>query len=388
MILDCNTQHKIITIQNNFNGAQFVEEIILAKRREETTKLCRKMDNYTEVGNISQTNCSVGVSTMFTVALSIVSFLASTGNLLVIVTFMRIVTLKTSSNYYIVNMAISDLVSVVLNWPLYTTEGMLKAGGSLITDPKLATFACKLGIYSRAVSYAVSILSLVLIAVDRFIAIVFPLKAHTITTRMRAVFLLLTWVLPLFSFIPYFVYSEIVQVERQTFCRNTLSGLALKIYHIFGFAVLYCVPLILILVLYHLIMKHLKRRAKFDKGNRSNIHAKRVKQNENIIKIFGSVTLGFFTCWTPLYVYLFLKILYPSIFMKDKCLLFVGLFYYIFPLLSTAINPFILIAFSSNYRAAVKDLMCSLICCKCHTGSVSPMQENVELQNRFCNNTS
>ena len=101
-----------------------------------------------------------------------------------IVTFMRIVTLKTSSNYYIVNMAISDLVSVVLNWPLYATEGMLKAGGSLITDPKLATFACKLGIYSRAVSYAVSILSLVLIAVDRFIAIVFPFKAHTITTRI------------------------------------------------------------------------------------------------------------------------------------------------------------------------------------------------------------
>jgi len=344
------------------------------------------MDNYTEFDNVNKTNCSVGVSTMFTVALSIVSFLASTGNLLVIVAFMRIVTLKTSSNYYIVNMAISDLVSAVLAWPLYATEGMLKAGGSLITDPKLATFACKLGIYSRAVSYVVSIQSLVLIALDRFIAIVLPLKALKITTRIRTVFLLLNWVLPLLAFIPYFVYSEIVQEERHTFCRNRLSGLALKIYHLFGFAVLYCVPLILILVLYHLIMKHLKRRAKLDQGNRSNIHAKRVKQNENIMKIFGSVTLGFFTCWTPLYVYLFLQMLYTSIFKKDKCLLFVGLFYYIFPLLSTAINPLILIAFSSNYRAAVKELMCSLTCRKCHTASVSPMQESVELQNRFCNN--
>ena len=89
------------------------------------------------------------------------------------------------------------------------------------------------------------------------------------------------------------------------------------------------------------------------------------------MKIFGSVTLGFFTCWTPLYVYLFMRLLYPLIFMKNKCLLFVGLFYYIFPLLSTAINPFLLIVFSSNYRAAVKDLICSPICRKCHTGSVS-----------------
>ena len=329
------------------------------------------MDNYTEVDNITQTNCSFGLSTMFTVALSIVSFLANAGNLLVIVTFMKIVTLKTSSNYYIVNMAISDLVSVVLAWPLYVTEGMLKAGGSLIADPKLATLACKLGIYSRAVSYAVSIQNLVLIALDRFIAIVFPLKAIKITSRMRAIFLLLTWVLPLLALIPNFVYSEIVKEEHQAFCRNTMSDLALKIHNLFGFVVFYCVPLILILVLYHLIMKHLKRRAKLDEGNRSNIHAKRAKQNENIMKIFGSVTLGFFTCWTPLYVYLFLQILYPSIFMKDKCLLFVGLFYYLFPLLSTAINPFILIAFSSNYRAAVKGLICSPpICRKCHTGSV------------------
>ena len=66
------------------------------------------MDNYTEVDNINQTNCSVSVATMFTVALSIISFLASTGNLLVIITFMKIVTVKTSSNYYMVNMAISD----------------------------------------------------------------------------------------------------------------------------------------------------------------------------------------------------------------------------------------------------------------------------------------
>ena len=68
---------------------------------------------------------------------------------------MKIVTLKTSSNYFIVNMAISDIVSVVLAWPLYATEGMLKAGGGLIADPKLATFFGRLGIYSRGVSYVV-----------------------------------------------------------------------------------------------------------------------------------------------------------------------------------------------------------------------------------------
>ena len=84
------------------------------------------MDNYTEVDNNDQRNCSFGASTMFTVALSVISILTSARNLLVVVSFMKVVTLKTSSNYYIVNMAISDLVSVVLTWPLFATEGMLR----------------------------------------------------------------------------------------------------------------------------------------------------------------------------------------------------------------------------------------------------------------------
>ena len=128
----------------------------------------------------------------------------------------------------------------------------------------------------------VSIQSLVLIAVDRFIAIVFPLKAIKITSRIRAVFLITTWFLPQLAFIPYFVYSKIVEEGQQTFCRNTMSGLALKIYYLFGFAVFYCALLSLILVLYHLIMKHKKRRAKLDKGYRSNIHAKRLKQMKTL----------------------------------------------------------------------------------------------------------
>lgn len=340
------------------------------------------MNNSSVGDSMNQAKCSAsGISTAFTVALSVVSFLAITGNLLVITTFIKTPNLKISSNYYIVNMAVSDLICVSLNWPLYATEGMLKAGGSLFADPTLATFFCKLGIYSRAVSYVVSILSLVLILVDRFVAIVFPLRTLNLTATTRKMFLFLSWFLPLLSVVPFFVHSEVVKIEQNTFCRNTMSDLALKIYHFLSFILFYYTPLILTLVLYPLIMKHLRRREKFDKGNRGTLQATRVRQNQNIMKIFGSVSLGFFTCWTPLYVYLFLEILYPSIFIKDRCVVFVGLFYYIFLLLSTAVNPLILIAFSSNYRAALKDVFSALFP-KCHSQSESPIDRAVELHLR------
>ena len=129
-------------------------------------------------------------------------------------------------------MAVSDLVCVVLIWPLYATEGMLKPGGSLITDPTLATFFCKLGIYSRAVSYVVSILSLVLIVVERYIAIVFPLRALNTTARTRTMLLVLSWFFPLLGIVPYFVHSEVIKIKRQTFCRNIMSNLALPKFYI------------------------------------------------------------------------------------------------------------------------------------------------------------
>ena len=319
------------------------------------------MNNSTFVHDISQTECSSSVSIAFTVVLSSVSFVALTGNFLVLVAFIKTPSLRTSPNYYIVNMAVSDIVGVILNWPLFAIEGMLQAGENLITDPAVASLFCKLGIYSRAVSYVVSILSLVLIAVDRFIATAFPLKSLKITAKTRAIFLLLSWCLPALCLIPYFVYSEIVQVDKHTFCRDMMSSLAKNIYHLVSFALVYLAPLVSILVLYSLVIKNSRRIAdQLDNGQRSRVFRKtRVIQNQNIMKIFGSIVLAFFTCWTPLYVYFFLKSQFPSMFIKDKCIFLVGLFYYIFPLLSTAINPFILITFSSGYRSAIEGLFCS-----------------------------
>ena len=118
--------------------------------------------------------CSDVVSTLFTVVISIVTLAALIGNILVIAAFLKTRSLRTSTNYYIVNMAVSDLICACFNWPLYATEGMLTST-EFITEP-LASVVCKLGIYFRAVSQVVSVLNLVLISVDRYAAIVSPMK--------------------------------------------------------------------------------------------------------------------------------------------------------------------------------------------------------------------
>ena len=274
------------------------------------------MNNSTTNLQIGQSECFSAVpSTVFTVALSLITITAVAGNFLLIAAFFRTSNLKTSSNWYIINMAISDVVSVLLNWPLYVTEGMLKPGGSLITNQAIATFFCKLGIYSRAVLYVVSIESLVLISLDRFIAIVFPLKAIKITTRVRRILLLLSWLFPVLGAMPYFYHSKIVLEGRQTFCTNFMSMLLFKVYNFISFILLYFIPLVVLLVVHSIGFKHLKRRLVFQiSSNEGKTRTRRSKENQNILKIFRAVTLGFFMCWTPLYIYLILKSSHPTIF--------------------------------------------------------------------------
>ena len=127
--------------------------------------------NNSSIGNFEDQSTYFPIaSTIITAVISFITILAIVGNVLVTVAVLMKATLRTSTNYFIVNMAVSDLLSALTNWPLYATEGML-SGKSMIED-SMATFVCKLGMYSRASSQAVSVLSLVLIVVERFVAIV------------------------------------------------------------------------------------------------------------------------------------------------------------------------------------------------------------------------
>lgn len=160
--------------------------------------------------------CSQLAPTLFTV-LSIISLGALIGNSLVIVTFYKTRSLRTSTNYYLVNMAVSDLICACFNWPLYATEGML-SGSEFITEP-FASVVCKLGLYFRGISQIVSVLSLVLISVDRYAAIALPLKTTMLCRRkVRLILLFSSWILPVVCGLPYLFYTRVVKLNGPVFC--------------------------------------------------------------------------------------------------------------------------------------------------------------------------
>ena len=329
------------------------------------------MDNST-LHPLNSSGCPWMVSTFFTSILALITTVTFIGNMLIVTVFFKTPSLRTSTNYYIVSMAVSDFIGPFFIWPLYVSEGMLTR--TVFISGSSALAACKLGMYFRAVSLTVSVLSLVLISVDRFVAIVFPFKFAVMNRKIRVSLLVVSWLVPLLGVLPYLIFSEITTVENRRVCRFMVSDEAKIGIHANGIALFYILPLITIVVLYSLIMIKLKKSTK-----NSNIQTRpqdiveRSQQNRKILKILITIVIAFFFCWTPLSVYFFLRIFCPDLFVLDSCLLITGFTFYVFPSLSTAVNPLILFSFSTNYKQALRSLSSEVsFLCKCRCKASQP----------------
>ena len=308
------------------------------------------MNNSANITFDGQPFCRYAVSIFYTTAMALISLVSLSGNILVIGTVYKTPSLRTSTNYYYVNMAVSDFLDCVTTWPLYLTDETITYHGSLLQG-SLASIECKLAIFFRTVSGIVSVLSLVLIATDRFVATVFPLKARFIAGRLRAALMLGTWVISMAYCTPILNYFKTVQVGQEMVCKFVWDGFPLITFYTTGLVLFEVLPFIAIIVLYSHIMRILRERLNPECNTRSSdSQRRRNRQSKNIMKIFKSIVVVLFTSSSLFFAYLVLKVFSPGLFMKDKCRLMEGFSYYLIPLLGTASNPVILFAFSTNFR--------------------------------------
>ena len=272
-------------------------------------------------------------------------------------------------------MAVSDLLFVATKWPLFSRSRLSVFGESL------STFQCKIVNYFGPVSYTVSTESLVLITVDRFIAVVHPLKVAMISGRIRALFILLSWIIPIVGVVPHSYFSRSAKPDELFLCPTDSGGLTMKIYHILAFVLLYCAPLIIIITLSVRIMKTLRRTNPVIQGN-GHSNRIRLQRNQRIMKILISIIASFLICWTLYYPSkILLQILHNVLTRKIQAM--VHTVSYFLPYLSTAVNPLILFTFSTNYRQGLKECLRPAVvkCRSCFAQQKVAREEIVEIPN-------
>ena len=127
-----------------------------------------------------------------TVAFCLTFLVSLAGNTVIGIIVYKTKTMRKPINFLVVNMAMSNLLLPIFSMPQSIQE--IYTNHFLIGGP-LGQSLCKLAYFLPLVSGLVSTQSLVLIAVDRFGAVVFPLHPPLISSKLCRFFILATWIL-------------------------------------------------------------------------------------------------------------------------------------------------------------------------------------------------
>ena len=273
--------------------------------------------------------------------------------------------MRTLTHYLIVNMAVADLLITIFHMP-YKLQVQLTNSYAVVVGGLTSTLICKLVGYTQDVSIAISVLSLMVISIDRFMAVVYPVKNVTFLKRPRYVIIPI-WITSLFLCSPLLYANRMEEYEGEFYCYEEWSPLFDPLtggrdYTIIQFTLLYAVPLIVITALYSCIVYRVWHRRIL--GNAAR-HLHRGRQHsvakKKLLKMLIIIVCIFAACWLPYHVIFFLQfasVKYLNCSIPDTILfycLFVGH-------ANSAINPCIYFAIHKEYRQGLLQVTRLLVC--------------------------
>ncbi|XP_058813272.1 octopamine receptor beta-2R-like isoform X1 [Topomyia yanbarensis] len=181
------------------------------------------------------------------------------GNLLVIISVKRHRKLRVITNYFVVSLAMADIMVAMM---AMTFNFSVQITGSW----KFGSFMCDVWNSLDVYFSTASILHLCCISVDRYYAIVKPLKYPiSMTKRVVAIMLLNTWISPaLLSFVPIFAGWYTTDKHKEDVLNNPDSCLFIvnKPYAVISSSISFFIPCTIMVFTYFQIFREANRQEK------------------------------------------------------------------------------------------------------------------------------
>ncbi|XP_020630081.1 substance-P receptor-like [Orbicella faveolata] len=265
------------------------------------------------------------------------------GNLLVIIVVKKKRYLRTKTNFLLANLAASDLMANVLAY----TVGIARAFP--MPSRTLGLFLCKINSYYPAASFC-SILTLTVIALERYNAIVKPLS-NGLKFRKRTLryFIIAIWILSIAAVTPLVYFDE---YSSEQLCVRTWSVHLNFTFWTCAIVLAIALPVMVIIYCYFHIIRTLYFGPKIIPMNiPKEVDA---QEKKKVIKLSIIVTSIIIIAFTPFSIVRQLEIHGPV--PNEVTVLALSLI-----LLSSVLNPFIYAFQSTNYRQAFKETICGCV---------------------------
>ena len=198
-----------------------------------------------------------------TIAYNLILLNSLVGNSLIVLLVYKTPALRKPINILIANMAMSDLHSPIFLFPVRLSDLHV---GSWLIGGNLGQALCKIHGSLAVISMLVSIQSLLLITVDRFGAVVVPLRSPLIRHKVWPYLIVVTWILAAVFFSLYLFAFKLVEYPEKMRCELQWEEAfgeksSLAIYGPAVVTVCFCIPLVLLVILYSIILIKLKQQA-------------------------------------------------------------------------------------------------------------------------------
>ncbi|CAM4712493.1 unnamed protein product [Leuciscus chuanchicus] len=300
---------------------------------------------------------SLAVATVFILAYVLIFSLCMLGNLLVCLIVLKNRQMRTVTNIFILNLAISDLLVGILCLPITLVD-------NLITGWPFDVVICKMSGLVQGASVSASVFTLVAIAVERFRCIVYPFQ-RKLTQRQAIISIAFIWALAIAIMCPSAVTLTVSQdimhfmVDRDNItyplftCWEAWPERSMrKIYTTVLFSHIYLAPVTLIVIMYTRIAVKLVKSPASIRDARAEDESRRVfRRKLRVVNMLLMVALLFTVSWLPLWILMMLTDygnLSPA--QLDLVAVYIFPFAHWLAFFNSSVNPVVYGYFNENFR--------------------------------------
>ncbi|XP_074388084.1 neuromedin-K receptor-like isoform X2 [Zonotrichia albicollis] len=267
------------------------------------------------------------------------------GNLIVIWIILAHKRMRMVTNYFLVNLAFSDASMAAFN----TLINFIYA---LHSEWYFGEAYCRFHNFFPITAVFASIYSMTAIAVDRYMAIIDPLKPRLSATATKVVIGSI-WILAFLLAFPQCLYSITKVMPGRTLCYVAWPGGPKQhfTYHVIVIVLVYCFPLLIMGITYSMVGITLWGGE--IPGDTSNKYHEQLKAKRKVVKMMIVVVLTFAICWLPYHIYFIVTGIYQQL-NRWKYIQQIYLASFWLAMSSTIYNPIIYCCLNKRFRAGFK----------------------------------
>ncbi|XP_077590563.1 somatostatin receptor type 2-like [Stigmatopora nigra] len=269
------------------------------------------------------------------------------GNALVIYVILRYAKMKTVTNIYILNLAVADVL-FMLGLPFIAIQL------ALVHWP-FGPALCRVVMTVDSLNQFTSIFCLTVMSVDRYLAVVHPIRSTGWRKpRVAKTVNLAVWGASLLVNLPIVVYGGVVSKHDGCFCTIVWPEPQEAYYTAFMFYTFilgFFLPLLVICLCYLLIVVKVK-----SSGVRVGASSKRRRSERKVTRMVSVVVAVFVLCWLPFYVFNVTSV--TGTLSTTPALRGTFAFVVVLGYANSCANPILYAFLSENFKKSFQNVLC------------------------------